>query len=546
LATKKKVFVRKATGLVREIGFWTAAIIVFCNVVGLGWQKRVFQFLKPVPESSYVLGMPPVTMSFLIVGIIVLLTVFMFSVLSAAMPRSGGGYVYISRITHPAVGFLASWLEYFSITVSWGQIGTAVFEAITIYTWVAGWSASWYSSEVGFVGGVIIVAVFAGVAYFGASMTGRILQVMFWIPAIITIVLYGFMLSATPAIMDAGVKALTGLTPTDFTNMALSQGMATAYSGGYWGAMAAATIGTYWAFIGFAASTFVGGEVKEAGKALPRTLFAANIIIILLYVSISYVSSHAAMLVGKVGDYSFFSAYAFLSYGPHTGPGLPAGVGRAWMPTIAGFSALGMGATWFLAIIPIFAVLWVANDIPPFIITSSRIIFAMSFDRVLPEKLSEVNERWHSPTNAILVTMIVAFIGCFAESDILVKYLPGTFITDYINSGGGVLATDIWDTLFFLLSSFAGMLLVFRRNDIYEKSPFKPGRSVVAGIGLIATLANIYLLYLVGTGYGGDLHPWIFTIFLIVVGAIIYYYYRTKGSRTGVDYATIYAEIPPE
>jgi amino acid transporter len=545
LSTEKKVFVRKATGLVREIGFWTAAIIVFCNVVGLGWQKRVFQFTGPaiVPESSYVLGMPPVTMSFLIVGIIVLLTVFMFSVLSAAMPRSGGGYVYISRIIHPSVGFLASWVEYFSITVSWGQIGTAVFEAITIYSWLAGWSANWYSPEVGLIGGMVIVVVFAGIAYFGASMTGRILQVIFWVPATITIVLYAIMLSATPAIMEAGVTTLTGLSPTQFTQMALDQGMATSFSGDYWGAMAAATIGTYWAFIGFAASTFVGGEVKEAGKALPRTLLAANIIIILLYVSISYVSSHAAMLVGKIGDYSFFSAYAYLSYGGGT---LPAGVARAWMPTIAGFSASGMGLNWFLAIIPIFAVLWVANDIPPFIITSSRIIFAMSFDRVLPEKLSEVNERWHSPTNAIMVTMIVAFIGCFSESDILVKYLPSNFITAYINSGGGVLATDIWDTIFFLISSLAGMLLVFRRNDIYEKSPFKPGRWLVGGIGLIATLANVYLLYLVGTGYGSVMEPWYFTIFLLVVGFIIYYYYRTKGSRVGVDYATIYAEIPPE
>jgi amino acid transporter len=287
----------------------------------------------------------------------------------------------------------------------------------------------------------------------------------------------------------------------------------------------------------------VGGEVKEAGKALPKTLIAANIIIVALYVSISYVSSHAAMLVGKIGDYSFFSAYAYLSYGGGT---LPEGVARAWMPTIAGFSASGMGLNWFLAIIPIFAVLWVANDIPPFIITSSRIIFAMSFDRVLPEKLSEVNEKWHSPTNAILVTMVVAFIGCFSESDILVKYLPGNLITSYINSGGGVLATDIWDTLFFLFSSLAGMLLVFRRNDIYEKSPFKPGRWLVGGIGLIATLANIYLLYLVGTGYGSAMEPWYFTIFLLVVGFIIYYYYRSKGSRVGVDYATIYAEIPPE
>ena len=543
MSTEKKVFVRKATGLVREIGFWTAAIIILCNVIGLGWQKRLFQFTGPaiVPESSYPMGIPPVTMSFIIVGIIVLLTVFMFAVLGAAMPRSGGGYVYISRIIHPAVGFLASWLEYFSIAVSWGLIGTAVFEAILIYAWVAGWGTAWATAEFLLLGGMIIVVLFTGLAYFGASMTGKILQFMFVIPAVLTVVLYGVLLSSTASGVEAGVKMLTGLSATQFTQMALDQGMATAYTGDYWGAMATASIGTYWAYIGFAAATFVGGEVKEAGKALPKTLFTANVIIILLYVTISYVVAHAAMLVGQVGDYSFFSSYAFLSYG---GGELPAGVGRAWMPNIAGFAAAGMGLGWFLPLIPIFAVFWVANDIPPFVITSSRIIFAMSFDRVLPEKLSEVNERWHSPTAAILVTMLVAFIGNFAESDIFVKY-PVPVLTEYINSGGGVAATDIWDTAFFLLASLAGMLFVFRRKDIYDKSPYKPGKSVVAVVGAIATIANIYLLYLVATGWWFA-EPWIFTLFLIVVGAIIYYYYRSKGSRVGVDYATIYAEIPPE
>ena len=543
MSTEKKLFVRKATGLVREIGFWTAAIIILCNVIGLGWQKRLFQFTGPaiVPESSYPMGIPPVTMSFIVVGIIVLLTVFMFAVLGAAMPRSGGGYVYISRIIHPAVGFLASWLEYFSIAVSWGLIGTAVFEAILIYAWIAGWGTAWATAESLLVGGMIIVVLFTGVAYFGASMTGKILQFMFIVPAAITIVLYGVLLSSTSAAVEAGVKMITGLSATQFTQMALDQGMATAYAGDYWGAMATASIGTYWAYIGFAAATFVGGEVKEAGKALPKTLFTANVIILLLYVTISYLVAHTAMGVGKVGDYSFFSSYAFLSYG---GGELPAGVGRAWMPNIAGFAAAGMGLTWFLMLIPIFAVFWVANDIPPFIITSSRIIFAMSFDRVLPEKLSEVNERWHSPTAAILVTMLVAFIGNFAESDIFVKY-PVPILTEYINSGGGVAATDIWDTAFFLLASLAGMLFVFRRKDIYDKSPYKPGKSLVAVIGALATVANLYLLYLVATGWWFA-EPWIFTLFLLVVGAIIYYYYRSKGSRVGVDYATIYAEIPPE
>ena len=542
MSTEKKVFVRKATGLVREIGFWTAAIIVICNVVGLGWQKRLFQFTGPaiVPETSYVAGIPPITMSFIIVGIIVLLTVWVFALLGAAMPRSGGGYVYISRIIHPAVGFLGAWVEYFSIAVSYGLIGTAVFEAILIYAWVAGWGTAWATTELLTFGGMVIVIIFAGVAAMGVSMTGKLLRIMFVIPAAITILLYGIMLSASPATMEAGIKALTGLAPVEFTQMALDQGMATAFKGDYWASMATATIGAYWAYIGFAASTFVAGEVKEAGKALPRTLFTANILIVLLYVTISYTCYRAASMVGWVGDYSFFSSYAYLSYGGGT---LPAGVGNAWMPVIAGFAATGGGMGWFLVLIPIFAALWVANDIPPFILTSSRILFAMAFDRVLPEKLADVNERWHSPVNAVIVTMFVAFIGNFSESGFFSKYYVPV-VAEYFATG--VVATDIWDALFFFLASLAGLLFVFRRRDIYEKSPYKPGVGLVVGVGLVATILNVYLLYLLWQGFFGMAEPWIFTLLLLAVGAAIYFYYRSKGARSGVDYATIYTEIPPE
>jgi hypothetical protein len=57
----------------------------------------------------------------------------------------------------------------------------------------------------------------------------------------------------------------------------------------------------------------------------------------------------------------------------------------------------------------------------------------------------------------------------------------------------------------------------------------------------------LYAVVAPPSGYGLT-YPevWYFTIILLVIGAIIYYYYRSKGTRTGVDYGTIYAEIPPE
>jgi len=557
------VFVRKATGLVREIGFLTAILIVVCNVVGLGWQKRAFQYTGPaiVPETEYVLGLAPITMAFILVGIVVLFTVWVFAILGASMPRSGGGYVYISRILSPSVGYVASWMEYFSIAVSYGLIGTAVFEAIMIYAWLAGWGTAWATEENLLIGGIIVVILFAALAAFGVRMAGILLQAIFWIPAAITVVIYGMLLTATPSAMDAGIRSFSGVAPSVITQEAIDLGMA-ATPTLYWDAVSVAVMGAYWAYIGFAASTFVAGEIKEVAKNLPKTLFIANGFIILLYITFSYLAARASMMVGQVGNYSFFSAYAYLSYHPDMWPGpgkvflTGLGMGRAWMPSIAAFSAEGLGMGWFLVLVPIFAALWVANDIPPFILTSSRIIFAMAFDRVLPEKLAEVNERWHTPLWAVFITMIVAFVGNFAESNIFPKLLGSDHVlSKFLNDSGGVAATDIWDTLFFLLASVAGLMFVYRRKEIYERSAYKPsigGFPAITIIGLAATVANIWLFWQELRAWpwdypeGGMWTAWAFTAILIIVSVIVYFYYKSKGSRIGVDYSTIYAEIPPE
>lgn len=553
MTAEKKVFVRKATGLVREIGFITAVLVVICNVVGLGWQKRAFQFTGPAPfpETQYVMGLAPITMSFILVGIVVLFTVFVFAILGAAMPRSGGGYIYISRLIHPFVGFVGSWVEYFSIAVSYGQIAVAVFEAVLIYGGIGGVApevmATMGQPTFLFWGGIFFVAIFAVVAALGVAMAGRLLQVMFWIPLAITLVLYGAMLGASPTTMNAGLMAITGHDAAYYTKMALDQGMATAFTGNYWDAMNIACLGSYWAYIGFAASTFVAGEIKEASKTLPRTLFLANGFIILLYISASYLAVRAAMMVGWSGDWSFFNAYSFLSYG--AGATRPPELPRAWMPVIAAFSAKGMGQDWILALLPIFAAFWVANDIPPFILTSSRIIFAMSFDRVVPESLSTVNERFHSPVNAVIFTALVAVIGCLSESDVLSFLGSDNLVYQYINPGGAVLATDIWDTIFFFLSSLAGVFFVLRARGkaIYERSAFKPGIAVVGLIAVIATIGNIWLLYVDFQASATWIEAWWFTAELLIVGALIYLLYKyVVGKAAGADYTTIYAEVPPE
>src|SRR5579884_3939852 len=222
----EKLFVRKATGLVREIGLLTSILIVLSFTIGLGWQKRVFQFSGPaiVPTNQYFLGINPMVMAFLLVGVVILFSIYAFGALTAAMPRSGGGYVAISRVLHPYLGYMGAWFEFLSTAISFGLIAIAEAALIGI--------------------GLIVVAVFTGIAMFGVGLTGKLLQTLFWIPAILTVGVYALLVSSTPQALTAGLSKLFGISnPTAVTNYALAHGMATSFTGGYWGSVFVAILG---------------------------------------------------------------------------------------------------------------------------------------------------------------------------------------------------------------------------------------------------------------------------------------------------------------
>ena len=567
--SEKKLFVRKATGLVREIGPLTAAIIILANVMGLGWQKRVFQFTgaAPLPQNLWVAGIPPMVMAFIIGGIIILLSVFAFSILIAAMPRSGGGYVVISRLISPTAAFVGSWFEFLSISWSFGIIAVAVFEGVYyIFGPIVGISSVGVSDVVLFGAGLGLLILFTAIGALGVRMAGYLLQVMFWIPAILTFyVLYLLGSSvANPAALQAGLASFGGATAQGVVSEALKQGLDGASVGNYWSAVSTAMIGAYFAYIGYAASTFVAGEVKEANKSLPKVMLISSVIIMVAYVAVSSLGAFATAALGKVtlangNTWSFFEAYSWLSYGG--GNLAPTGLPRAWTTTVAAFTGIGMGLGTLNWLLFIFGVLWVANDIPPFILTASRVLFAMAFDRVLPASLAGVNERFHSPVNATIVTGVFGILGLFSESGVASSggtWNPGGALGGMMNSVFliGVASTDLFDAVFFTLFALALVMLPFKKPKIFETMPFKVGgKTGTILIGVLGVGANLVLDYMILTapqdsyniGPNMTADNWFaigFTVFLGIVGLAMFAYY--KYGKKDVDYTTIFTEIPPE
>jgi APA family basic amino acid/polyamine antiporter len=576
----EKLYMRKATGLVREIGVTTAVLIAICNVVGLGWQKRVFQAAgwAPLAENKFFLGLHPMVMAFLLGGLVILVSLYCFAMLSAAMPRSGGGYIFISRILSPPLGFVATWFQFWAVAVSYGLIAVAVFEAIQIFGGLAfptlgaqGWYQALSTPWGMFLTGVVIVAIFSGITSLGVKTTGTMIQIMFWIPAAILVGVYVLFLMASPAVMEKGVAALFGgHSSVDYVQAAISHGLATvAAKGSYWGAVFGAMLAAYWAYIGYSAASFVAGEVKEAQKSLPRAMFISGVAIIFIYMTISTLLARAGTMIGTQtvgGDrFSLMSAVAYLRFGSCDVCGgawadavkLP-NIG-AWMPMFAAMQAAGMGLKWFIFLIVIFSAFWVANDIPPFILTTSRMIFAMAFDRLLPPRLADVNEKWHSPVNAIIFTSVIAVLfGCTSESDLFSKggLWLGGFVHSIINPGGAITATDMWDVLFFGIVAAAALFFPLRKPEIFDRSPFRLSKTWTMVLGALAVLGNLWALLVFALGTHGwnllginsleSAMPFLFSIFLGLVGYLIYWYYSNEARRTGVALKTLFTEIPPD
>ncbi len=114
------VYARKSTGLVREGGAWSV-LIYNINFVSIGLMTLFAVLLIPAfyPGGN-------MQLAFLICLIVVLPTSMVFAMFSAAMPRSGGDYVYVSRVLGPSWGMMSNWNQ----TVWWilyGGVPSAFF-----------------------------------------------------------------------------------------------------------------------------------------------------------------------------------------------------------------------------------------------------------------------------------------------------------------------------------------------------------------------------------------------------------------------------------
>jgi len=515
LAKKKPtLFAREATGLVREVRPLDSVIFNIIAIIGVG-PVAFLTTLSLFPGANLALTM-------LIFLIPAFFTFMVYRDMSVAMPRSGGDYVYVSRVVNPGVGFVGSVLAWMGALLSLGFI---LYNFVLILDTVLALGLA-ADPFVFIIVGTVFLLLMTMQSIFKASGF-RIFRFAFIIAAILTVVAIISLLTVSLPAFITNWDATFGGLGLSYASVPLiaaaSPGQGgTIFSTGFTlGATFMAILFPMTYILGFG-STNIGGELKDYKKSLTYALIVTLLGMTLFYLVLGLATYSA---FGQ----DFLSAYGWIYwYRPEfqlPPPALIVFMQFGVDPTMLLLSAVGM-------------LLWAYMMVPAALIIWSRYVFAWSFDRITPMRFGDISERTRSPVWALLASVVVLWFGFIGS--VFNLALVGTvyYISLYV-----------WTAIV----GISAILLARRKKEIYQKSPV---RGTIAGIprvtlyGVIAALyfiISIPLLFL----YPTVLIPQapvgaIITLIAIVVAAIIYFNAKRKNKAQGIDVKKIFKEIPPE
>jgi amino acid transporter len=532
---KQEVFVRKATGLVRHVGLLDAVLLnIESNTFGLSLIYYalivgVFPGDPLLAAALAALGCVPVAIA--------------YASMSTAMPRSGGDYVFISRVLHPALAVAASisisaWFFFWTgAYANWVlSVGaSASLQALgSIFNIPELLGASQLCMEIPvlLIFGSIIILSLCLIAARSNILAFKLLDVMV-ILGIIGVFLWTVslgMMNRASFIDRFNAYAAQYVNDPDYYHTILKTAAEAGYNPNYiptWvGTLFMIPFATY-IFPYLAAQSCVGGEVKDPGKS-----FFAGLLLNLLISAIMVVAAMWA-LINAVG-LDFLSAINYV-YVNGLGYYLPT---PPYFTLFAGLAAPNI----ILQIIMMVGFICWSLAIPLInCIQVPRWLFAMAMDRVLPEKLTSVS-RWATPWVGVLVMAIGS------EICLIVYTLYASVLATISAVFANILAT-------FMVACIAAIFLPFRKRTkvIFETAPRLASLKIagfpvmslagILGAGFLGWVSYMYAVY---PEYGANNLPSIMAVVgIYIIGLLIYFIAKVYNARRGLDISLAFKEIPP-
>lgn len=487
--------------LTRELGLLGLAATGICSMLGAAINVIPFMIQRSVPGIG-----PYVLPAYLFATVPAVLAALAYAILASAMPRAGGSYVYASRGLHPYLGFVASFSQWFGVSIAIGVVSYLLVPFLRDIAEAVGWASVAETLDTGTVRVTVAFAflwTFVGVNLRGVRLYERTLVplmfLMFALGAIVIVV--GFTFDQTDfaaAVVERGTQAVPAGEAGSFRI----------------GTFLAASALLFSSFIGFDSIAQAGGEAKNPSRALP------------LAIGISVVT---------VGTFYLLFTAAVYHAVPWTYIAQEAQTRDLTAPGLLGYM---LPAGWTVAIVAGAAVALI-NDLPAMLLSVSRLMFAWAEDGIFPSVVARVHPTRHTPHVAIVLS------GLMASAAIIGSHLAGDFFL-----GVDVLVTAM--LVNFLLMCLTVLTLPHRNPELARAVRVIPSRRVQVPLALLGVvLLGAYLVVHVWKDLTTPVDAWYFHstpiwVAVMAIATVVYLREHRQLRARGVDVDALFAKLPPE
>jgi len=527
-----EVFARKASGLTREAGLLDT---IYFGVMNNAVPVSIWFVLA---GFSWLPGANLTIASLLTLALVLCGFAVVWGILGGSMPRSGGSYVYNSRILHPTIGLGVSVTNAGFVMLMWiwvlapwvGEVGLPIMASVlgiapeTVEGFTSGW---------GLYGITTIVNVTAFLAVLlGMRFYFRI-QKVFVTWSLVGAAIAGIIISTTSHVEFVAIwnsyAAQTGSLEFSAAVSAAAAEMGGVPATWNWPSTLALMLPISWIAVYGYIITFVGGEIKSPRSNIFRAqvLNAVICIAFLMWVGLAYQRMlgwegfHALAWISEEGLEGFF---------PLSGTYIDMAAMIVGFNKVAGFIMAGsfMVATW----------LWVACSY----IAWSRGAFAWGMDRLGPRWFTDISPRFGQPVKLLLLMLIASQVA-------ILQYCMNPEVL-------GAVSVEVMQLVsVFGVTAIACIVFPFvgKTKHIWAASPYKGWRvggvpvATISGCVALALVVLLVYAYYTTEAFAFMHDAW--TLVYIVVwasGIAWYFFWKQKRAKEGIDITLAFKEIPPE
>jgi amino acid transporter len=512
MTSQPAAFVRKASGLRRDVSFLDVVSLNLSNMSGgaaLGIIGFTTVALASMSGVNLVYGS-------ILAWLLSIPEIIVYTMMTTRVSRTGGDYVWVSRVYGGLFGGPLSFMGYTLETMAYMALIAlaAVFAIGSVGVNLGYFNMLQYAlpgnipgaNLVGqFVIAAIVFLILIAINVFKPKLGYKVVAIAVVIAIAATFVgIFSLMAAGTTGV-QAWFSSLGSGTNTTYTAVAAS------YTGPTFDFGATIFILPFYAIFIYPwlnAGPAVASEIKGKG-ALRYNVFISSLVTLIVVTA-----AFAAMYFA--GGFNFIN-------------------GALANPTLVfnysfNFWTLAMGVSstpvaWFIGL---GWIMWEVAIIAYAIIVLSRYLFAQSFDRFLPEKISYISPKYGSPTIAFLINLVGTMVLIA-----LASFFYGTLTSLY----GAVVASMIY----FFFIGIAAVLYALKNEKGQPKA-------ILATAGVLMAIVFAYITYqflAFSSIWGGNPIAYGWVVGSFIAGLIIYVVSKSYHAKRGIDITLAYKELPP-